>query len=273
MTRLIMVALATMLLAGCAETEFSRANTTEDQARRDAATCRRAVNAQVQRDRNIDENLSMIHLDMPVNGETISLWLPYHMYAFSDMDEVLRRFPYRPSTITLPDGRKIEVMFSRERMALPAPVALDEFKVATHIGGFTGQTSSIMDWTSMITFATQNGWTQPKQVSVNKPSEFNGFWFFQAQWDPPDRPRFDGDPPSRGLNYTVLGVGNRNGVHVQLAGCVIAVLGMIMTFYVRPIIKRRRQSNVYAQAAAKKLEAHAQRPAVEAVGAAWKVES
>lgn len=58
MTRLIMAVLATMLLAGCAETEFSRANTTEDQVRRDTALCRRQVNTQVQRDRNIDSDIA-----------------------------------------------------------------------------------------------------------------------------------------------------------------------------------------------------------------------
>jgi membrane protein YdbS with pleckstrin-like domain len=42
------------------------------------------------------------------------------------------------------------------------------------------------------------------------------------------------------LNYTVLGVGNREGVWIQLAGCIIAVLGMIYAFYVKPILIRRR---------------------------------
>jgi hypothetical protein len=110
-----------------------------------------------------------------------------------------------------------------------------------------------MDWTSVIRFQDRTvrhiAWIDPATVSVNKPAEHDGFWFFQAQWDPPDRPRFEGDPPSRGLNYTVLGVGNRNGVNVQLAGCCIAVLGMIYTFYLRPVIKRRRQMRVYEQMA------------------------
>ena len=51
---------------------------------------------------------------------------------------------------------------------------------------------------------------------------------------------------SSGLNYTVLGVGNRNGVHVQLTGCIIAVLGMIYAFYIKPVIKRSRQRRVQA---------------------------
>lgn len=56
--RAMMVVLAVVLLAGCAETEFTRANTTEEQARRDEAACRRAVNTQLQRDRNIDSDIA-----------------------------------------------------------------------------------------------------------------------------------------------------------------------------------------------------------------------
>ena len=90
--------------------------------------------------------------------------------------------------------------------------------------------------------ATRAGPTR-KRVSVNNPKEpHDGYWFFQAQWDPPA----EGQP---GLNYTVLGVGNRNGVMVQLAGCCIAVIGMIYAFYVKPTLKRRRQAAVYATVA------------------------
>ena len=83
-------------------------------------------------------------------------------------------------------------------------------------------------------------------MSVNSPVEHNGLWFFQAQWDPPDEARAEGEAASRGLNYTVLGVGNRNGVHFQLIACCIAVSGMIYAFYVKPVIKRRKQAEVLA---------------------------
>ena len=230
----------------------------------------------MQRDRDVREFMSMIHVDVPTAEGGVSAWLPYHHYAFATREDVLRRFPYQPTTISLSDGRKIEIMFSRERMALPAPAVLDDFEVASHIGGFTGQMSSIMDWTSVIRFQDQSqrhiAWTDSSTVSVNKPAVYEGISFFQAQWDPPDRARFEGDVPSRGLNYTVLGVGNRNGVNVQLAGCIIAVLGMMYTFYAKPAIKRRRQRKVYAEiATAQTVEKGARE--IEPVGAAWKVQS
>ena len=45
---------------------------------------------------------------------------------------------------------------------------------------------------------------------------------------------------SAGMAFTGLGVGNRQGVVTQLAGCILAVSGMIYAFYIKPIIKRRR---------------------------------
>ncbi len=294
-----------------------------------------------QRDRDVKEHLSMVALDVPPppvtlasgaskdsgphpgplpggegEGRPATQWLRYHNFVFDSPQEVMRRHPYQPEVLSLPDGKQVEFMFSRARMELPAPVVLDTFEVATHIGGFTGQSSSILDWKSVVRFANpplplgeglgvraemegtlrppsppaplvstatlrpegEGSWSAPTAVSVNKPAEHNGFWFFQAMWDPPDGPRFDGDPGSRGLNYTVLGVGNRNGVHVQLAGCCIAVLGMIYAWYIKPVIKRRRQQKALAAAAASagtgngELKCAQERRAVEPVGAAWKVE-
>jgi len=47
------------------------------------------------------------------------------------------------------------------------------------------------------------------------------------------------------LNYTVLGVGNRFGIFPMLLGCCLTVSGMIWAFYVKPMIKRKRQKAVY----------------------------
>ena len=61
------------------------------------------------------------------------------------------------------------------------------------------------------------------------------------------------------MNYTGAGVGNRNGVHVQLFGTVIAVFGMIYAFYVKPFLRRRERDRVLA--AARQRAAHATAPA------------
>ena len=102
----------------------------------------------------------------------------------------------------------------------------------------------MLNWTSEVRFRDGDGWSQIEHVSVNDPRENGGYWYFQAQWDPPDPQR-----GYAGLNFTVLGVGNRHGVNVMLLGCCLSVLGMIYAFYVKPVIKRRRQQAVYAEVA------------------------
>ena len=175
-------------------------------------------------------------------------WMPFTRWVFESDREALRRAPFEPRTVRLADGREVEVLFSRQRLPLKADVALDEFVLSSHIGGFTGAQGSIRDYRSRLRFRDDGGaWSDTVDVSVNNPVEHRGLWFFQAQWDPPDsRPR-EGEVMSAGLNYTVLGVGNREGVYIQLLGCCIAVAGMIYAFYVKPVIKRRRQAEVFAK--------------------------
>ena len=184
-------------------------------------------------------------------------WLQYHPYVFDRPQDVLRRYWLSPSTVTLPDGSRLELLFSRQRERLPSPVALESFELATHVGGFSGQSSSIRNYTSVVRFRGADGtWGAPERLSVNEPVEHDGLSFFQSQWDPPEEAR-QGGMASAGLNYTVLGVGNRNGVWIQLAGCVIAVAGMAYAFYVKPAIKRRHRQAVLDEIARARAEGRA----------------
>ena len=204
------------------------------------------VVAQQQRVRDAKEFFSRIRVGaQQLLGDPT--WLRFHMYPFQDESELLRRHIYAPTTVVLEDGRKLDLMFSRRRAPLPGEIALDEFVLTTHVGGFTGESSTIRDYTSMLRFRDEptGAWSSPVPVSMNKPVEHQGLWYFQAQWDPPDKAEQSGKPASAGLNYTVLGVGNRHGVYVQLLGCIIAVIGMIYAFYVKPVIKQRARRRVY----------------------------
>jgi len=192
------------------------------------------------RERDVRERLSMIKVHVP--GAQDSVWVPYHHYPTRGRNDTLRRYAHRPAQVRLDDGRRIELVLSRERRPLPHPVRLDDFRLTTHVGGFSGRVSSIRDWTSVVSFRQGGGWSETRRVSMNQPAEYGELSFFQAEWDPPSGPRFPGDASSAGLNYTVLGVGNRHGVGLQLFGCTVAVIGMIYAFYFKPYVRRRQQA-------------------------------
>ncbi len=199
-----------------------------------------------QRDRAAANQFSMVRAVVPGQVDR-SAWLPMHHYPFESQSEAILGFRYAPTVVQLEDGRLLELMLSRRSHSLPASVSLDGFDIASHIGGFTGSVSSVLNWHSRVRFEDEDGTTELAEVSVNAPSERGGLWFFQSQWDPPDPSGSRGGVPSKGRNFTVLGVGNRNGVWTMLAGCILSVIGMIYAFYFKPMIKRREALRVYGQ--------------------------
>ncbi|MDP7008346.1 MAG: hypothetical protein QGI78_02135 [Phycisphaerales bacterium] len=194
-----------------------------------------------QRDPSASNYYSMVKLVIPTPSGATETWLPFHQYPFISTKDAVRRFRYEPTVLQLADGRTFQVLFSRRSAPLPVPVALDSFEIDSHVGGFTGRTSSVLNWRSLVRFLGEEEITTP--VSVNDPKPYQSYWFFQSQWDPPDS-------TSQGLNYTVLGVGNRFGVVPMLLGCCLTVAGMIWAFYIKPMIKRKRQQAVYERSAA-----------------------
>ena len=113
-------------------------------------------------------------------------WLLYHLYAFDGEVDLPRRYRFEPSELVMNDGRRFELLYSRRRMKMPASVVLDDFEVRSRIGGFTGETSSIRDWTSQLRFVKAGGGvSDPYRVHMNNPAE--SAVVFQSQWDPPIR--------------------------------------------------------------------------------------
>lgn len=203
------------------------------------------------RDGNAGAQFSEIKVELADGSWSAQYWLPYHHYPFADRQYAGNRFRYAPQRVTLPGGKQIEMMFSRKRWPLPAAVTLEDFELLTHVGGFIpGQTASVRNFISILRSYHDGKWSDTYTTSLNKPASDGGMYYFQSTWDPGT------------MAYTGLGVGNRNGVHVQLAGCVIAVLGMIYVFYVKPIIKRRRRVAVWAAAAAATEQTEPQREPV-----------
>ncbi|MFQ5462821.1 MAG: hypothetical protein ACE5E5_09365 [Phycisphaerae bacterium] len=196
------------------------------------------------RRRNMGEIFSMIRLEIGSGARVESHWVPFNQYAFpDDQFRYSGRFAYEPIEFSLADGRRAEVLFSRRQLPLPHPVALDSFELDEHAGGYSGSVATIRNYLSSLRFLDQGRWSEPIQISVNSPTENGGYWYFQSTWDPP-RGKAGG-----GMNYTGLGVGNRNGVYIQLAGSCIAVAGMFFAFYIKPILRRRRAQLARAKVA------------------------
>lgn len=199
-----------------------------------------------QRDRDAEAFYAMVKVELAHHGHAHAQWVPYHQYVFDHESYTYgQRFRFQPARFTLDDGRTIEVMLSRRREDLPSPVSLEDFRLITHVGGFSGDVSSIRDWESIIRFDQQPP-EQTLSVRTNAPASFKGLRFFQAMWDPPQRATQSAGVTSPGLNFTGLGVGSRTGVITQLLGCILSTIGMLYAFYIKPIIKRRKQEAVLA---------------------------
>jgi hypothetical protein len=196
------------------------------------------------RERGVGRRFSMIRLEISKGDWSHSQWLTFNHYALpSEQYAIPRRTTYDSAELRLPDGSVVELIYSRERRPLPTPIALETFDLATHPGGYTGATITIRDFISQLRFKTDDGWSETVQMSSNRPASAGGFWYFQSTWDPPAQ-------GYSGMNYTGIGVGNRNGVYIQLAGTCIAVAGMIFAFYIKPTIRRRIQKRTMMECAA-----------------------
>lgn len=188
------------------------------------------------RNRNVGEGLAKIRLELQTATGVDARWLSFHSYPISSAEYAYAgRFPYIPERFVLADGTRIEVLFSRRSYPLPNAIAMEDFELDTHLGGFTGSALTIRNYVSRLRFWDGTRWTDPVPISVNNPTEYGGFWYFQSTWDRPPS-----EDSTAGMNYTGLGVGNRHGVYVQLLGCCLTVAGMIFAFYYKPMIQRRR---------------------------------
>ena len=172
---------------------------------RSRVAVRPAIVPPSRRERDARETFSMVRVHAPPGLGGASVWVPFSRYPVRQPNETLRRFVYQPTELVLSDGRVLELVLSRERLVLPAPIVLEDFELITHVGGFTSSTLSVRDWRSWIRFGQDEGdtLTSPVSASMNKPGDHAGLWYFQAEWDPPAPARFAGDTPSAGLNYTV----------------------------------------------------------------------
>lgn len=179
------------------------------------------------RERNLKSGdaYSLVQVEVARGGERQRRWLEYSHYAHPS------RLGFNPVRVQLGDGPPLELVYSRATHPLPAPVALETFRLETYPGG-----EKERDYISLVRFFEDGKWSDLHEVRSNQPTEHAGWWYFQATWDPPE-PR----QQYAGMFYTGLGVGNRHGVGIMLLGSILTVVGTIYAFYVKPLIIRRRR--------------------------------
>jgi hypothetical protein len=183
----------------------------------------------------VGQAFSMARVEVQTRRGVETQWLNFARYVFPDAQYAMGgRFAYSPAVFQT-EGGPVEVMLSRRRMPLANPIAMEDFKLDTHLGGFTGNALTIRNYVSRLRFLDSGKWSDPVEIEVNNPTAFGGYWYFQSEWDRPEP-----NQAGSGMNFTGLGIGNRHGVHLQLIGCCVAVAGMIFAFYVKPVMKRRR---------------------------------
>jgi len=163
---------------------------------------------------------------------------------------------WKAGTVTLPEsGRVLQLQLGNRQRPIapdsegrPASVRLDKFDLVSYAGG--SATSGMQrDFKSSLTIKEGDGVERKAQAHMNNPVYFgetpifglgDTYWtLFQAQWDP------------NGQRFTVLGVGNRPGVWIMTAGCVVLTVGLMYAFYAKPLIVRRMKEKAIAEAKAK----------------------
>jgi cytochrome c-type biogenesis protein CcsB len=193
-----------------------------------SATSQRVVKPFVipraERDSKAGSSYSLVQVEVARGGERKTIWLRYSHYAHSS------RYGFFPQKVSLPGGRPVEIVYSRETRRLPEAVALETFRLETYPGQMRER-----DYVSLVRFFDDGRWSDVREIRSNHPSDHRGWWYFQATWDPPS-------PQTQyaGLNHTGLGVGNRHGVGLMMLGALLTIAGTAWSFYVKPIILSRR---------------------------------
>ncbi|MDX2200124.1 MAG: hypothetical protein SF069_14270 [Phycisphaerae bacterium] len=140
-----------------------------------------------------------------------------------------------PIRVTYPgDGKPYELIYSRAEQSLGATIAGEKLEVEFQPGQFRENR-----WKSLYRFAGANGNIRRGSVETNRTDVVAGWTLFQS-----------GAPTKDHWEYTILGVGNREGMWPMILGSILIPLGSLYAFYVKPWLIRRRKAAALAVAAA-----------------------
>lgn len=174
--------------------------------------------------------------------------MPCDLYSAPDPMVLEPMMPWAMGVVQIPGASAaLQLQLGYTCRPTPAALHLKNFEMVPYPGGLATGNGMFRDFRSTLELTDPDGDTETQVASLNSPVYYDhGNWiFFQAGYDP------DGQS-------STIGVGNRPGVNIMLAGCIMIVLGLLYAFYVKPIVIRRMKLAALAKAAAKKSELVAQ---------------
>lgn len=134
---------------------------------------------------------------------------------------------------------KLQIALGNTRLELPAKLTLQNFELVNYPGG-TINDNLFRDFKSTLKVVSrETGEEEVGVAKMNSPIYFDGgnWLLFQSGYNKQEMSTF-------------IGVGNRPGVGVMTAGCILMAVGLLYAFYVKPVIIRRRKEKAIALAAA-----------------------
>jgi hypothetical protein len=156
-----------------------------------------------------------------------SRWLPFSLWPHSETE---------PLRVVVP-GQSVpyEMLFGPSPHPLGATIAARKLSVEF----FPGRRQE-NSWRSDFIAETEDDEPKAMFVETNETASIGHLTFFQSgaardHW-----------------SYTILGVGNREGIWPMGLGCILIPVGCMYAFYVKPILKRRKVQQALEAAEARK---------------------
>lgn len=169
------------------------------------------------------ESLIRLHLRSKDGQWERRVWVPFSNYN-------TKHDGTEPTVVAdVPGMGELRLVYGRTERPMPARMALEHLKTDFYPG--RQQPSG---WTSYFRYQMADGRVHRAKAFLNNTASVGEWTLFQSQ--------AAGDHES----WTVLGVGNRQGVWTMLAGCVLIALGMSYAFCIKPVLVRRRREAIEA---------------------------
>ncbi len=146
------------------------------------------------------------------------VWLRFENYNDSYLDGQ----PHW-ARLEVPGVGPMEFLYGRLPRPLPGRLALEQMHVDFYPGG-----TRPSEWISFIR------WKDPHTGAVTRGRAFLNNTARIGPWT-----LFQSSEAADHESFTILGVGNRDGVMTMLLGCCLVTLGMMYAFYIKPRLKRR----------------------------------